>query len=246
MGWEPLLVEIARKCFSEESTFVRFLDDDRRNELLNDLDNNPHAFVLACLMDRQMRAERAWEIPSRIYEELGTFNISKLGCVSREKYVDIFTKNSLHRFNEKSAEVFYLAIQDIINKYEGNAARIWSDRPSSASVVYRFLEFKGCGIKIATMAANILARQFKIPFSDHYSIDISPDIHVQRVMHRMGFVDDTATIEMIIYKARELSPEFPGLIDFSCWEIGKNYCRPTSPNCKECIVSTECKNAFSI
>jgi endonuclease III len=108
-------------------------------------------------------------------------------------------------------------------------------------VVYEFLQFKGCGKKIATMAANILARQFKIPFSDYYSIDISPDVHILRVMRRTGLVDNNADLDSIIYKARELNPEFPGIIDFSCWEIGRTWCRPSNPNCNECIINSECK-----
>lgn len=95
--------------------------------------------------------------------------------------------------------------------------------------------------KIATMAANILARQFKIPFSDYYSIDISPDVHILRVMRRTGLVDNNADLDSIIYKARELNPEFPGIIDFSCWEIGRTWCRPSNPNCNECIINSECK-----
>ena len=139
------------------------------------------------------------------------------------------------------ADVFFMGIKDIEKKYNGDASKIWSDKPSSSAIVYRFLEFKGSGIKISTMAANILARQFRIPFSDYYSIDISPDVHIIRVMKRMGHVPSGSTNDMIIYKARELNPEFPGIIDFSCWEIGRTWCKPKKPLCQECVVGNDCK-----
>ena len=96
------------------------------------------------------------------------------------------------------------------------------------------------------MAANLLARLFKIEFSDKYSIDVSPDVHVKRVMKRMGLIDITddkssnKEINKVIYKARELHPSFPGIIDFSVWEIGRNWCKAKKPNCKKCKVCDMC------
>jgi endonuclease-3 len=63
-------------------------------------------------------------------------------------------------------------------------------------------------------------------------------------MKRMGFVPADANNEMVIYKAREINPEFPGIIDFSCWEIGREWCRPQNPNCIECIANAECEKRF--
>ena len=96
------------------------------------------------------------------------------------------------------------------------------------------------------MAANILARNFKIPMSDYYSIDISPDVHVNRVMKRLGYVDDDASREQIIYKAREINPEFPGIIDLVCFEVGREYCRPKNPKCEECSLKNECKHCLNL
>ena len=220
---------------------VHFVDDQKTNDLLNDITKNPHVYLLACLMDRQIKAEKAWMIPQKIFDILGTSNFTELVKVPEKTFKKIFNDSNLHRFNDSMAEIFFSGIQDIKTKYHGNAAKIWLGKPSSALVVYRFLEFKGCGIKIATMAANILARQYKIEFSDYNSIDISPDTHVMRVMYRMGYVPKEASREMVIYKARELYPEFPGIIDFPCFEIGRNWCDPSSPKCNECIVNKICK-----
>jgi endonuclease-3 len=240
-----LIMKIARERFEDKnSQIVHFVANQQANLFLNNLREFPHAFVLACLMDRQIKAERAWMIPHQVCKILGHFDIEGLQTFDLPEYKRIFHDNKLHRFNDTMAEIFYLGVSDIANKYNGNASNIWGNNPSSASVVLRFLEFKGSGIKISTMAANILARQFRIPFLDYFSIDISPDVHIIRVMKRMGLVNSEASNEMIIYKARELNPTFPGIIDFSCWEIGKNWCRPTNPDCENCLIGTECKKSF--
>ena len=236
------LVELAKKRFDEtDSQIVPFTNEIEIDQFLNDLKNYPHAYVLACLMDRQIKAERAWKIPYLIFKKLETFDITELYKLNLRDYSLLFESEKLHRFNNTMSEVFYSAIRQIKTRYEGDVSQIWQNNPSSASVVYKFLEFKGSGIKISTMAANILARQFKVPFSDYYSIDISPDVHIKRVLRRMGYVPENAENNMIIYKARELNPEFPGVIDFSCWEIGRTWCKPKNPNCKKCIVNDECK-----
>ena len=38
---------------------IEFSYNTKTDKLLNDIENNPHAFVLACLMDRQIKAEVA-------------------------------------------------------------------------------------------------------------------------------------------------------------------------------------------
>jgi len=218
-----------------------FVDDIEANKLLNDIENNPHVFVLACLMDRQIPAKKAWIIPPTVFKELKTHNFNKLTNIKKEVYIDIFNQKRLHRFNTIMANIFYEGIQYIKEEYNGDVSKIWRDKPSSKSVVRRFLGFNGCGIKIATMAANILVTNFNIPFSDYCSIDISPDVHIIRVLARMGFVQPNPSRKMVICKARELYPKFPGIIDYPCWKIGQECCKPNKPNCSSCIVKTECK-----
>ena len=241
MSKEHLLVTLGKGKFNKfDNGPAVFVKDPEANILLNDFDNFPHAYVLACCTDRQVVAEVAWMIPSKLRDIFGDFSIEKLSSISLDDYIQIFNEHKLHRFNNVMAKVFYSAVQKIIIDYNGDASNIWKGEPSSAAVVYRFLQFEGVGIKIATMAANILARDFKIPFSDYYSIDISLDIHIRRVIRRSGLVSNDANEESIIYKARELYPEFPGIIDYPCWGIGRTWCRPRNPNCEECIIKSDC------
>lgn len=236
-----LLVEKGDRLYKGPKQFVNFTKDREADELLNDLSRHPHAFVLACVMDRQIKAEKAWVIPNKFREKLGSFEFGALRTLTQKKVQSLMTKpEPLHRFPEEMSRNFYEAIGLISEKYSGNAAAIWRDRPSSAELVYRFLEFRGIGQKIGTMAANILVRDFKVPFRDYYSIDVSVDVQVRRVLSRLGLVAPDDSIERIVYRARALHPEFPGLLDFPAWEIGRNWCRPSKPLCIDCYMKTVC------
>jgi len=116
---------------------------------------------------------------------------------------------AMHRFPRQISDAIGGAIRHIRAVYGGDASRIWRDRPSSAEVVFRFLEFPGIGPKIATMAANILARQLKVPFSDYFALDISVDIHVRRVFRRLGLVRPDASVDEVIYRALVQAPLAP-------------------------------------
>jgi endonuclease-3 len=118
-------------------------------------------------MDRQVKTELAWLIPYRISEKLRNFEFQTLAALSLLEVENLMEVPSpLHRFPSEMSKNLYFAIQTISENYGGVASNIWSDKPSGAEVVYRFLQFRGIGQKIGTMAANILARNFKVEFSD--------------------------------------------------------------------------------
>lgn len=192
-------------------------------------------------MDTQIRSEKAWSIPYELKQRLGSFEFPFLSNLSLEdlKRVMEFPK-PLHRFHNQRAKNLHAAMHRIKNTYCGNAAHIWADRPSSATIVRRFLEFDGIGQKIATMAVNILVRDFRIPVRDCYSIDISVDVQIRRVFSRMGFVSEDASPDYIIFRAREMNPEYPGIFDVVLWKVGRTVCRPKDPLCKSCDWSALC------
>lgn len=53
------LVEHGQALFSAPKQLIEFTGVAEADALLNNLTEYPHAFVLACVMDRQIRAEKA-------------------------------------------------------------------------------------------------------------------------------------------------------------------------------------------
>lgn len=235
-----ILIQKGNELFKKPYEKIKFTKSSEANDLLNDLQDFPHAFVLACVMDRQMKAEKAWLIPYEISREIQGFRFSQLLELSPNFLRGIFKKKNLHRFNTVMADNFYSAVQKIHDGYQDNALNIWKGKPRSAAIVRKFLDFKGVGVKIATMATNILAREFKIPMEDYICVDISPDVHVKRVFKRLGLIPKNASNEELIYRAREMNPLYPGIFDYPCFQIGRNWCRPTKPHCGACYLDDYC------
>jgi len=222
-----------------------FTTDPKADALVKDLERHPHAFVLACIMDQQYKSELVWAIPYRFQQKLGgDFSMDRLKRLSASEITSMMTSPvPLHRFATRVAGYFFDGVQKISRQYGDNASRIWRDKPRCSDVLTRFREFRGVGPKIAHMAVNCLVRELKVPLADYTVIDISADVHVLRVFGRLGLTPEGATRDEVIMRARELNPEFPGLLDYPAWEVGRNWCRPDFPACTSCYMQAGCATA---
>lgn len=214
------------------------------NRLLNDLDGHPHVFVLGCLAMVRVNAKRAWLMPFNLGNRLGGHSFEHMASQSSEAVINAMINPApLHAYPQRMAGRASSALRRIRRDYDGDASKIWSNSPSSAEVVYRFLQFDGFGPKLACMTANLLVRDFGVRLSDHYSIDVSVDVHVRRIFPRAGLVLGPSSDEALIYKARAINPEYPGVVDFPVWDIGNRWCRPRKPRCTECRIGCCCPKA---
>jgi len=175
------LIEVARKRNREQFKNFEFSTNMKANALIKDISRYPHAYLIALIMNSSMPFMRAYDIPFYLRRRIGGFSFRRLRVLTQKEIVRAMTMpSSLHRYSQAMSKNLYRAIRILEEKYFGDASRIWADRPSSAEIVFRLLEFPGIGQKKATLGANDLARVFKIPMKDKSSIDISLDVHVHR------------------------------------------------------------------
>jgi len=215
------LIQKGKEMLEGPKAYVNHTGIKEADDLYYDLEKNGHLFVLGCVMDLQIKAERAWKIPYLILKELGGFDFKRLLNLTLEDIRKKFLDKKFHRFNEVMAKRFYLAIKKIHDEYENDASKIWRESSSAAEVIRKFLEFEGVGQKIASMATNILVREYKIHLTDLSAIDVSTDTHVMRMMKKLGFTPENASREYVIFRARELYPKYPGILDIGLFQMGR-------------------------
>lgn len=240
------LQRLAEKSWEEVSGRNFFTGIKEYDETISNLGEFPHLFVLGCVMDRQMRADRVWKIPYEFAIEFlnKEFSFQKFEeyCCSSSAAQEI--ENFLrtrHRFPNKMAGCFINAVHRIRDQYSGHASNIWNNKPASAELVVRFLEFEGIGQKIANMAAMILVRDFGVCLQEYHFIDIPIDIHVKRTITRSGFALRDDSNEMMIARIRAINPDFPGKLDSLFFFTGRDYCNERNPKCESCNLSKICQ-----
>ncbi|WP_420632796.1 iron-sulfur cluster loop [Candidatus Palauibacter sp.] len=205
--------------------------------------------MLACIADRQPKADIAWGLPHAIREAASGFEFDTLRRLPRSEWASVLASSG-HRLASEMERLLPAAIRHIRDTYGGDASRIWANGSSGAAVARRFLAFDGVGPKIANMAVNILIRDFDIELAAPMP-DIAVDTHVLRVFERLGLLDRLEHSQLrstrdkqglrLPLRARELSPEWPGELDWPAWFVGRTWChagRP--PECDVCYMRSVC------
>ncbi|MFA4918767.1 MAG: hypothetical protein WC581_05885 [Thermodesulfovibrionales bacterium] len=187
-----------------------------------------------------MLAEVVWQIPYNMYKILGHLDPYIISKMAVQDVLSLFDKLPRKPFYyNKMAQRTIDGARKVINDYGGKVENIWADNPNCSQLQKRFEAFSEIGQMKAAMAAETLVKKFNVHLRDYAGLNIAVNEQVTRVFKRCGFVDYEEKY-LVITKARQLNPEYPGILDRPCWEIGRSYCFPINPDCSNCPIGNCC------
>jgi endonuclease-3 len=233
------LLEFAETVNAQE--LVPVLEEEA-TELVKE---DPFAFALAGVLDRGTKAEIIWTIPYYIKKQLGDLDPYFFANASLEELERIIQKLPVKpRYVTDAPHTLRGLSRIIVNECNGQAQRLWENK-SSKAVQATFERIYGVGPGIASMIILLLERWFGVHFDDvdHRNMDVKPDVHIIRVFHRLGFIDEPDS-HSALEAARRLNPDYPGELDSPAWVIGRTWCTASIPQCKRCPVNEVCPKTF--
>jgi endonuclease-3 len=215
----------------------KFTNNKDADELIK---QEPLAFLFAVILDQGAVAERIWEIPYYLKSILGHLDVRRIAGMTDAEMRGIFERlPSKPRYWITASRRIRNASIQVVNRYQGRAENIWNDNPKAGDLQARLDSFEGVGQKKASMATRILGMDLNVPIRNWNEMDVSVDEMIRRVFPRTG-LSSTSNPSEIIEQARQLSPSFPGALDYPCWDIGRRWCLPQHPNCHGCYINSAC------
>jgi len=136
---------------------LHFTDSDEANELIA---RDPMALLIGFALDQQVSVQKAFSGPLVLRERLGTLDAGAIAAADLEP---IFrAKPALHRYpGAMSRRVHDLAVH-IQDRYDGDAARVWTDAKDSDALRANLQELPGFGDMKVTALGSVLAKRFKV------------------------------------------------------------------------------------
>jgi uncharacterized HhH-GPD family protein len=128
------------------------------------LTTNPFALVVGMLLDQQVPMEWAFGSPLRLKERLGG-ELDAAGVAGSDPTAleEIFRqKPPLHRYPASMAKRVQTLAQYLVDNYDGDAARLWTEAVDGADLYTRVRALPGYGDQKAKIFVALLAKRMGI------------------------------------------------------------------------------------
>jgi uncharacterized HhH-GPD family protein len=110
------------------------------------LRSEPGAILLGLLYDQRVLAEYAFTGPARLRDRLGHLDMKRISAIELDELRETFaTRPAVHRFTNKMAEYTRDVAAAIVDRYDGNPARIWNDGATATEIARRVASLPGFG-----------------------------------------------------------------------------------------------------
>jgi uncharacterized HhH-GPD family protein len=134
-----------------------FTDSDEANALIA---QDPMALLVGFALDQQVPVQKAFSGPLALQERLGSLDA---GAIAGADLEAIFRERpAIHRFPGAMAKRVHDLAVHIVERYDGDAARVWTDAATSEELRANIAGLPGFGeMKVKALGA-VLAKRFGV------------------------------------------------------------------------------------
>jgi uncharacterized HhH-GPD family protein len=134
-----------------------FTGSDEANELIA---TDPLALLVGFVLDQQVSVEKAFAGPLALRERLGSLDAATLASADLEP---VFReKPAIHRFPGSMARRVHDLAEHLLERYDGDAARVWIDAVDAGELRANLAALPGFGeMKVKSLGA-VLAKRYGV------------------------------------------------------------------------------------
>ncbi|MEU7570674.1 HhH-GPD-type base excision DNA repair protein [Micromonospora sp. NPDC049240] len=135
--------------------------DPQANEMLR---RDPLALLLGMVLDQQVPMEKAFSSPYVLAQRLGHEpDARELAGYDPDALVALFARPpALHRFPKAMAARVQEVCRALVERYDGDPARLWSEATDGAELLRRVGELPGFGRQKAQIFVALLGKRFGV------------------------------------------------------------------------------------
>jgi uncharacterized HhH-GPD family protein len=143
-----------------------YTGNDEADELLA---ADPLALLVGFALDQQVTVQKAFAGPWELRRRLGRFDARTIAAADPADLDRIFRERpAIHRFPGSMAGKVQALSRFVVERYDGDASRIWREAKDGRDLQARLLELPGFGEMKARTVLSVLAKRYgvKLPGLD--------------------------------------------------------------------------------
>ena len=134
--------------------------DPEADKILSD---DPFALLMGMLLDQQYPMEHAFRGPAKLLDRFGTLDPATIAAAEPEAFADLCsTPPAIHRYGRSMAGRVQELARHVLEEYDGDASRIWTEARSGDALMQRLRALPGYGEQKAKIFTALLAKQLDV------------------------------------------------------------------------------------
>ncbi|MCL3818938.1 HhH-GPD-type base excision DNA repair protein [Aeromicrobium wangtongii] len=127
------------------------------------LTENPFALLAGMMLDQQFPMERAFAGPAKVLDRFGTLDPAAIADADPEAFAELCaTPPAIHRYGRSMAGRLQALARIVVNEYDGDASRIWTEASTGEALMKRLTALPGFGEQKAKIFTALLAKQLDV------------------------------------------------------------------------------------